>query len=49
MMGITKTLFTEWQIWAEQQKRWGELCYCGPSPAEECPTHGYEAWKARRG
>jgi hypothetical protein len=41
---MMKALFTEWQIWAEQQER-GDACSCGQSPDGQCPTHGYEAWQ----
>ena len=78
-MGITKALFTEWQIDAERRQgdqamgKMGQLlvvaqegdkearvqvarlmgqaegCICIPrEPDDQCPLHGYEAWKGRR-
>jgi len=56
-MGMMKALFTEWQIDTERMQREsrgrGDPCSCGPeglgSPDDQCPAHGYEAWKARSG
>jgi len=52
-MGIMKELFTQWQIDTEQLQRErrerGDPCSCEPGqPDDQCPTHGYEAWKARQ-
>jgi hypothetical protein len=52
-MGIIKALFTQWQIDAERLQRErrerGDPCSCEPGqPDDQCPTHGYEAWKASR-
>ena len=54
-MGMMKALFTEWQIDTERMQREsrerGAPCSCGPEglyqPDDQCPTHGYEAWKVR--
>ena len=62
-MGITKALFTEWQIdaaWAVVEATLRQEaavledremtdCTCLPLiPDDQCPLHGYEAWKALR-
>jgi hypothetical protein len=53
-MGGTKELFTEWQIDAERRQRErrerGDPCSCEPrQPDDQCPAHGYEAWRAIKG
>ena len=53
-MGMMKELFTQWQIDTERRQRErrerGDPCSCEPvlQLDDQCPTHGYEAWKARR-